>query len=202
LVHSEFAPAGQSALAEKSRGRIGEADLPIPETVAALLDAARDEYAYERARSDALEARLGQLIGFVGLLLALIPPLGANQLGQRHDAVFSGLYIASIVVLAGTAVLAVTREFRRRTVQIGGSSQTIRGWRRTGIGAAQLVELSGSRTAAETVQAQRQLIADLVADTLDQRGLNGLKYGLIRRVSAGLCVGLLAIASQAVALAL
>jgi hypothetical protein len=175
-------------------------DTPIAETVGALLQSAQHLYEDERGHGEALDARLNQLTAFSGLLLTLIAPLGASQLRSDPGSAFEACYVASVILFAATALLAVSSTFRPRKVIIQGEQFTMTGWRRTAIKQAILQEYSGPRTAMATVDVQRQIIADLVASYEDVKELNGLKYGLVRQVSLGLCAGLVAIAAQAVIL--
>jgi len=179
---------------------MAEANEPIPETVSALLESAKQLYEDERGHGEALDGRLGQLTAFAGLLLTLIAPLGANQLGRGHGTTFDVAYVAAVVLFAATALLAISGGFRRRTVEIQGEKFTMTGWRRTGIKDAVLKEYSGALTGSPTVEMKRQIIADLIASYTDVRELNGLKFRLVRQVSLGLFAALLAVAAQALIL--
>jgi hypothetical protein len=181
---------------------VAEEQEPIPETVSVLLESAQQLYEDERSHGEALDARLGQLTAFSGLLLTLIAPLGANQLDKGHGSGFDLTYMVSIILFAATALLAVSGGFRTRTVDIQGEKFKMTGWRRTAIKEAVLKEYSGAMTLTPTVEAKRQIVADLVASYSDVKELNGLKFSLVRQVSLGLCAGLLAVAAQALILVL
>ena len=148
------------------------------------------------------DSRLGSLTAFAGLLLTLLAPLGANHLGRGHGTRFEIAYLASIVVFAYAALVAVSATYRRRTVVIAGETYKMSGLRRTGTDPELLKEYSGARTGLATVEVQRQLISNIVASITDIIDLNGTKYRLVRHVSVALCVGLLATAAQAGILAL
>jgi hypothetical protein len=102
-------------------------EVPIPATVDALLASAQQIYDDERDHGEALDTRLNHLTAFSGLLLTLIAPLGANQLAA-HGRALDVAYVVSVVLVALTALWAMSPGFRSRKVRIGTATLTT-GWR-------------------------------------------------------------------------
>lgn len=182
--------------------RVADAEEPIAGTVSVLLESAQRIYEDERSHGEALDSRISQLTAFSGLLVTLIAPLGAGHLGKGHGTAFDVAFVASAALFAATSLWAISSGFRTRTVEIQGEQFKMTGWRRTGIKEAVLQEYSGALTTLPTIDAQRQIIADVVSSYSDVKELNGLKFRLLRQVSVGLCAGLLGVAAQALILTL
>ncbi len=175
-------------------------DRPNPRTVTALLEEVRRTLDDERAHGEGLDTRLGQLTGFSGVILTLIAPLGAAHLGDGNGTPFEIFYAASVLLLAGAALMAVTSGVRRRVVLIGNRAVRVP-WERIGVGVKVLDDFSGPYTVRETVSIEQKMIASTVKAIKDQRELNSLKNDLMRWVTFGLVGGLLAVAAQALTLA-
>lgn len=178
----------------------GRGATPNPTTVTVLLEEVRRTLDDERTHGEGLDGRLGQLTGFAGVILTLIAPLGAAHLDDGNGALFGIFYVASVLLLAGAALMAVTSGVRRRTVLIGNKPVQLP-WHRIGVEAKVLEEFSGPYTAEDTVSTEQTLIASAVKAIQDQRELNSLKNDLTRWVTFGLVGGLLAVAAQALTLA-
>ncbi len=172
---------------------------PNPATVTTLLEEARRTLDDERAHGEGFDARLGQLTGFAGVILTLIAPLGAAHLDDGNGASFEVFYIASVLLLAGTALIAVTAGIRKRTVQTPKGPIDVP-WVRIGVEASVLRQFSGPYTIEDPVAIEQTMIASTVAAIEDQRVLNGLKRDLVRWVTFGLAGALLAVAAQALTL--
>lgn len=177
----------------------GQSASPNPTTVTALLGEVRRTLDDERTHGEGLDARLGQLTGFSGVILTLIAPLGAAHLDDGNGTPFEIFYIASVLLLAGAALMAVTSGIRKRTVMIGTEPAQVP-WHRIGVEAKVLEKFSGPYTILDAVSTEQTMIASTVKAINDQRELNSLKNDLTRWVTFGLVGGLLAVAAQALTL--
>ncbi|MGC1853469.1 MAG: hypothetical protein WA687_13645 [Solirubrobacterales bacterium] len=156
----------------------------------------------ERGHGEALDSRLGQLTGFAGIILTLIAPLGAEHLKDGNGALFDLFYISSVSLLAGSALLAVTVGLRTRIVKIGNEEIRVPWRRRFGVEAEFLDQFGGALTGEPTVAVEKKMVETTVESIKDQRELNGLKGEVLRFVSFGVAVALLAVGAQAFILAL
>lgn len=151
----------------------------------------------ERSHGEALDSRLGQLTGFAGIILTLTAPLGAEHLRDDNGALFDLFYIGSVTVLAASALLAVTVGLRTRIVNVGDDEVKVPWRRRIGIEPEVLDQFGGALTGEATAAVEKKMIETTVAGIKDQRELNGLKGEVLRFVSFGVAVALLAVAGQA-----
>jgi len=177
-------------------------DKSIPATVTAVLQEVQRLLDEERRHGEAIDARLGQLTGFAGLILTLITPLGAEHLNEGNGSAFDLFYILSVAVLAISALLAVMVWLRARTVKVDGEEIRVPWRQRIGMESEALDQLAGPLTGEATVELEKRLITTVVRTIKDQQELNGDKAEVLRRVSFGIAVALVAVAAQALILAL
>jgi len=169
---------------------------PLASTVAALLDEARWMHDEERLHGERLETRLGLLAGFAGLILAVVAPMGPNAFEDETTQLFYRVsYMAALLLLAGSAGLAISALVRARIVRLGGVEMSAP-WRRIGVNDEVLDKFSGEFTAEPTVEVERMMIATLVEGVKDQRELNGKRWNVFRLAAFGLVAALLAVAGM------
>ena len=172
-----------------------------PTTVTAVLQEVHRLLDEERSHGEAIDSRLGQLTGFAGLILTLIAPLGAEHLKDGNGASFDFFYISSVVVLAVSALLAVTVWLRARSVWVDGEEIEVPWRKRIGLEGDALDQLAGPLTGESTIELEKRLITTAVRTIQDQQDLNGRKAEVLRLVSFGIAVALVAVAAQAFILA-
>jgi hypothetical protein len=181
-------------------GAIGEES--VSTTVTAVLREVQRLLDEEHRHGEAIDARLGQLTGFAGLILTLITPLGAEHLKDGNGPLFDLFYIGSVVVLALSALFAVTVWLRARTVKVDGEAIRVPWRQRIGLEGEGLDQLAGPLTGEPTVEFEKRLITTTVRTIKDQQILNGGKAEVLRGVSFGIAVALVAVAAQALILAI
>ena len=172
---------------------------PLATTVTALLDEARWMHDEERLHGERLDTRLGLLAGFAGLILAIVAPMGANIFQGSINVFFEVFYLATVVLLLSSAVLAISVLVRTRTIRLGGEEVSAP-WRRIGVNDEVLDKFSGEFTVEPTVEIERRMIATLVEGTKDQRELNGKRWNVLRLAACGLALALLGVVGQGVVL--
>ena len=177
-------------------------DRSVPTTVTAILQEVQRLLDEERRHGEGIDARLGQLTGFAGLILTLIAPLGAEHLKDGNGASFDLFYIGSVAVLAVSALLAITVWLRARTVKVDGEAIQVPWRRRIGMESEALDQLAGPLTGESTVELEKRLITTTIRTIKDQQDLNGRKAEVLRGVSFGIAVALVAVAAQALILAI
>jgi hypothetical protein len=184
--------------------RAGEelGDESVPTTVAAVLQEVQRLLDEERRHGEAIDARLGQLTGFAGLILTLIAPLGAEHLKDGNGPWFELSYIGSVVVLAAAALFAITVWLRARTVRVDGKAIQVPWRRRIGMESEALDQLAGPLTGEPTMELEKRLITTAIRTIKDQQDLNGRKAEVLRGVSFGIAVALVTVAAQALILAI
>lgn len=176
-------------------------DESIPTTVTAVLHEVQRLLDEERRHGEAIDSRLGQLTGFAGLILTLIAPLGAEHLNEGNGASFDLFYILSIVVLAISALLAIMVWLRKRPVTVDGEEIQVPWRQRIGMESEALDQLAGPLTGEPAVELEKKLITTVIRTIKDQQDLNGRKANVLRHVSFGIAVALVAVAAQALILA-
>jgi hypothetical protein len=177
------------------------ADESIPTTVTAVLREVQRLLDEERRHGEAIDSRLGQLTGFAGLILTLIAPLGAEHLNEGNGPSFDVFYILSIAVLAVSALLAIMVWLRKRSVKVDGEELQVPWRKRIGMEGEALDQLAGPLTGEPTIELEKRLITTTVKTIKDQQDLNGRKAEVLRQVSFGIAVALVAVAAQALILA-
>jgi hypothetical protein len=175
----------------------GRSDESIPSTVKVVLQEVQRLLDEERRPGEAIDSRLGQLTGFAGLILTLITPLGAEHLREGNGTPFDLFYIGSVAVLAASALFAITVWLRARTVKVDGEEIQVPWRKRIGMEDDALDQLAGPLTGEPTVELEKKLITTTIRTIKDQQDLNGRKAEVMRGVSFGIAVALVAVAAQA-----
>jgi hypothetical protein len=178
----------------------GPSEEPLAPTVTALLHEVRRMLEEERQHGESLDTRLGQLTAFAGVILVLVAPLSGSVFDSAYGTLFDVFHLGSVLLLAGSALLAVTVWIRTRTVRLGGQERSVP-WRRIGVEDEVLDKFSGEFTAEPTVQIERRMIATAVEGIKDQRDLNGKRWSVLRLVGLALASALVGVAVQAFILA-
>jgi hypothetical protein len=162
-----------------------------PATVAELLSITREMLDDERSRGQGLDSKSATLAGFTGTVLALTTALGAQlldlDLGSVGTPVFQCLYIVSVVALGAAALVALVGVLRLQP-RVAVTLDAIRGF-----AAFPLI-------AQPTVEVQGMMINTLIGAIEHERALNDRKSRLTRLAAAGLGVGFVGVAAQAVTL--
>jgi hypothetical protein len=174
----------------------GPSEEPLALTVTALLQEARRMLEEERQHGESLDTRLGQLTAFAGVILVLVAPSSGSVFDSAYGTLFDVFHLGSVLLLAGSALLAVTVWIRTRIVRLGGEERSVP-WRRIGVEDEVLDKFSGEFTAEPTVQIERRMIATTVEGIKDQRDLNGKRWNVLRLVGFALASALVAVAVQA-----
>jgi hypothetical protein len=179
----------------------GRRDESVPTTVKVVLLEVQRLLDEERRHGEAIDSRLGQLTGFAGLILTLITPLGAEHLKEGNGTSFDLFYIGSVAVLAASALFAITVWLRARMVKVDGEEIQVPWRKRIGMEGDALDQLAGPLTGEPTVELEKKLITTTIRTIKDQQDLNGRKAEVMRGVSFGIAVALIAVAAQALILA-
>jgi hypothetical protein len=174
----------------------GPSEEPLALTVTALLQEARRMLEEERQHGESLDTRLGQLTAFAGVILVLVVPLSGSVFDSAYGTLLDVFHLGSVLLLTGSALLAVTVWIRTRIVRLGGEERSVP-WRRIGVEDEVLDKFSGEFTAEPTVQIERRMIATTVEGIKDQRDLNGKRWNVLRLVGFALASALVAVAAQA-----
>jgi hypothetical protein len=171
---------------------------PIDATVSMLLDEARWMHDEERLQGERLDNRLGLLAGFAALILALVVPGGGWALAfGAADLFLKVFYLGSIVLLASSALLAISILFRTRLYGLGGADGPVP-WRRIGVDDDVLDEFAGELAAQPTAAVERRMTAALVEDVKDRRDLNWRRWSVLRIAALGVGAALVLLVAQGV----
>jgi hypothetical protein len=146
----------------------------------------------ERARGASLTTKSSTLAGFSGTILAVVAVLGRElfrlDLGSFGDPLVRVLLIVSVVALAAAATLA-----------IGGVLHT---QPRPLVDAEQVIEFNGPPwLSTDPRDINGNMLASLGQALKEERHANDLKATRTDRAAYALLIGLLAVATQAVILA-
>jgi hypothetical protein len=164
---------------------------PNDETVAELLAMVRGMLDDERTRGQGLDGKSATLAGFTGTILALTTTLGAElldlDLGDVGSTMFECLYIASVLALGFAALIALIGVLRPQP-RLALAMDEIRRFSEFPLIAQPPVEVQGT------------MMNTLIEALAHERALNDRKARLTRVAAAGLAVGFVAVAAQAVTL--
>lgn len=172
---------------------------PLAASVSALLEEARWLLDDEQLRGARLDTKLVLLAGLAGLMLAIVAPMGASGFQGTPGTLFDLLYAATVLLLAGSALLALSIAAGTRVVRSGGEVGTPP-WRQTGAGNEVLDKLAGEFTAEPPVRVEQRMIATVVEGIKDQRVLNGRRWGVLKLAAFSLVAALLALMGQGITL--
>jgi len=165
---------------------------PEPETVDALLAATVRVIEDERSRGDTADTKAGQLVGFIGVILAVDAALGRDVFDQGISGVYSdlfvGLFALSLASLVAGAFIAIRGLLRPQ--------QTL-ALRRADVERF----ADGDLVLAESIEVKRTLIRTYGAELVAEEDRNNRKLSVVNRAGLLLMIGVFALAGEGATLA-
>lgn len=166
---------------------------PQAESVEALLNVAQRIADEERARSATLTSKTSTLAGFSGTILAIVSGLGRELLSRPLrdplDDLVLLLFVVAVIALAFALALAI-RSVLRTQPRLTVDTDQLRAF------------AAPPWTSADPTEIKGNMLASLARAVSRDRELNDRKARLADRAALALLVGLLALAAQALCLAL
>jgi hypothetical protein len=147
----------------------------------------------ERSRGGVLSTKAATLAGFSGTILSLVSGLGRDIFKMDHGSVRNVsvhvLFVVSVTALAAAVVFAIFGVLRTQVRLLVDSDQ--------------IIAFAGPPwTSADPVDIEGNMLASLGLALKEERRLNDRKARFTDRAALALLTGLLAVASQALFLAL
>jgi hypothetical protein len=157
---------------------------PRAESVEQLFDIVQQVLADERTRGQGLETKTSTLAGFTGTILALTAGLGPDlldlELGRVGQPLFHVFFVAAVVALATSAVIAVLGVLQPKE-EMGLTVDQIEAF-----GELQLA-------ATPPIQIQGRMMGALIIASVRQREVNQRKAFWMFGAAVSLIVGLLGV---------
>jgi hypothetical protein len=159
---------------------------PEPETVEALLATTVRVVTDERSRGQAADTKAGQLVGFIGVILAIDASLGGdvfdNGITGAYGDIFACLFVISLFVLVAAAYVAIRGLLRPQGTLAFRSSEV-----------KQLAD--NPLVQAEAVEIKRTLIRTYCDALVAEEETNNRKLDVVNRAGLLLTIGVFALAA-------
>jgi hypothetical protein len=166
---------------------------PNPEAIAALLTTVERVVDDERSRGAALTSKATTLAGFSGTILSIVSVLGRDALkldvGSIERVAIAGLFTVGVIALASASTLAIWGVLRTKIRLLIDTEQVLAFAKPPWI-YVNAIEIEGNR------------LASLGQALTEERRVNDRKAEMADRASLALLIGVLALASQAIIVAL